>query len=725
MAIEDVTEIVPEVATITPFQKLVLSIGEIPTNYLDSMSYAEQVTWFCMFLQEKVLPVVNQHSEKILEIINYLNNLDLQEEVNTKLDEMVESGQLQEIIADYLNSKAVFGYDTVADMKSSTNLINGSYAKTLGYNAINDGGSALYKIRTITNEDVIDESTIISLNDNNLIAELIIDDVINSKQLGIIENVDVTNKLQKFFDLAKEHTDKEFDLMGGNYIISNTININPYLKIVLKGIVYITDNNETVDNIAFNIISDSTETTNDTQFTSYLFDNSNGSLSLNNGKTSISKIGISINSVSSSPVKRINANLSGIIVAGYDIGISLNTFNTYLMQLNSVEFLNNEIGLYVGKNGSVSNSGENISLYKCLFTRNNCCIYMNTSIKLNIEQSSFDFNSCVQYIPNNQLSTNLTYNNCWFEGLGQRTGSTNSSFNGFSGMIYAVDTTLWYIKNNVTITKSTICHLQGKHVNSMITGNSLLVTIKDNDLWFAENVMDKETIGNDAFNSLFLCNNVKNLIYKNNNFKLTSHPYSNKALSLTDALLENETTSTEYTTLANIGNDFFTGYLKYGAGQATGTNCRITTQDNKKCIELVPPYQGANSYLSIVSKSYYLIKDLSKLCMNGAIKGYKAGNHTFITFSIEFYDKDLNVIKTEEFGSNYRTDTNVDPAKWMFSYRQSKDCYLSDVPFNAVYFRPIFKCSALNGSFSETTIAGTTVTYNSPVYFTGFYTFME
>ena len=46
---------------------------------------------------------------------------------------MAESGELQEIMASYLNSKAVFGFNTVSDLKNATNLIDGSYAKTLGY----------------------------------------------------------------------------------------------------------------------------------------------------------------------------------------------------------------------------------------------------------------------------------------------------------------------------------------------------------------------------------------------------------------------------------------------------------------------------------------------------------------------------------------------------------------------------------------------------------------
>lgn len=231
MAIEDVTEIVPEVATITPFQKLVLSIGEIPTNYLDSMTYAEQVTWFCMFLQEKVLPVVNQHSEKILEIINYLNNLDLQDEVNNKLDEMTESGQLQEIIADYLNSKAIFGFDNVQSMKEATNLISGSYASTLGYYEINDGGKSTYKIRDITNEDIVDEMTIIPLANENLIAELVYNSTVNIKQLGAKGNGtnDDSDYLIKALSICNTVI---FD--KGTYLINKPININKD-NITLKG----------------------------------------------------------------------------------------------------------------------------------------------------------------------------------------------------------------------------------------------------------------------------------------------------------------------------------------------------------------------------------------------------------------------------------------------------------------------------------------------------------
>lgn len=150
---------------------------------------------------------------------NYFDNLDLQDEVDTKLDEMAESGELQEIIADYLNSKAIFGFDNVQSMKQATNLIDGSYAKTLGYYEINDGGSALYKIREITNDDVIDDAFIIELSDNSLIAELIYVNI-NIKQLGAKGDgiSDDTLYFQK--GLNKE---KEVYIPNSTYIIDNLI----------------------------------------------------------------------------------------------------------------------------------------------------------------------------------------------------------------------------------------------------------------------------------------------------------------------------------------------------------------------------------------------------------------------------------------------------------------------------------------------------------------------
>ena len=145
------------ITTLPPFKRLCMSIGELPTSYLETMTYYEMLVWFTEYMKNTVIPTINNNGEAVSElqslyiqlhdyVENYFDNLDVQEEINNKLDEMVEEGTLQEIITDYLNTKAIFCYDNVAEMTAATNLIDGSYAKTLGYYAKNDGGIGLYKI---------------------------------------------------------------------------------------------------------------------------------------------------------------------------------------------------------------------------------------------------------------------------------------------------------------------------------------------------------------------------------------------------------------------------------------------------------------------------------------------------------------------------------------------------------------------------------------------------
>ena len=179
----------------------------------------------------KVINQTNINSEQVEELStafnslksyvdNYFDNLDVQDEINTKLEAMAASGQLAEIISQYLNSTAIFGFDNVAAMTAAENLVNGSYARTLGYTTKNDGGGALYKIRTITNDDVVDGSFIIEMGDGSdqLIAEYVKSGDIYVEQLGALGLADSTSKLQDLIDYA---IDNDIVLKFGN----NTYNI--------------------------------------------------------------------------------------------------------------------------------------------------------------------------------------------------------------------------------------------------------------------------------------------------------------------------------------------------------------------------------------------------------------------------------------------------------------------------------------------------------------------
>lgn len=171
-----------------PFKHMCMTVGELPTSFVESMTYYEALCWLLKFLTTQVVPTVNNNSEVVEELQNfvehYFDNLDVQEEIDNKLDEMAEEGRLQEIIGEYLRLSSLLSFDTVNDMKNGQNFIEGSRAETLGYHELNDGGSAKYRIRSVRNDDVVDEMFIIRLTEN-LVAELIENPRVNVKQLGV------------------------------------------------------------------------------------------------------------------------------------------------------------------------------------------------------------------------------------------------------------------------------------------------------------------------------------------------------------------------------------------------------------------------------------------------------------------------------------------------------------------------------------------------------------
>lgn len=103
---------------------------------------------------------------------NYFDNLDVQEEIDNKLDEMLQNGELASLIAQFLSTESLLVFNTIADLVAATNLVNGVSVMTLGNTVYNDGETNLYKVRTLTSSDVIDGVNIIALtNYPTLIAE--------------------------------------------------------------------------------------------------------------------------------------------------------------------------------------------------------------------------------------------------------------------------------------------------------------------------------------------------------------------------------------------------------------------------------------------------------------------------------------------------------------------------------------------------------------------------
>lgn len=102
-----------EVENLPPFPHFCYTIGMIPTSYKNSLTYEEQLMWLCDFLENTVIPTVNNNGKAVTElqnlyiqlhtyVDNYFTNLDVQEEINNKLDAMAADGSLDNIFQPYL-----------------------------------------------------------------------------------------------------------------------------------------------------------------------------------------------------------------------------------------------------------------------------------------------------------------------------------------------------------------------------------------------------------------------------------------------------------------------------------------------------------------------------------------------------------------------------------------------------------------------------------------------
>lgn len=276
---EDKPSVMPPVP---PFVRFVASA--VPMVFDDSLSYYEALCALWKYVQG-MTDVINNNAtleEEYIEKFNelktfvdtYFDNLDVQEEINNKLDAMVEDGTLQEIIASYLNSRAVFGFDTVADMKASTNLIDGSYARTMGYRSKNDEGGGLYKIRSITNDDVVDEAFIIEMGDpeDNLIAELILNgDEVNVKQCGAYG--DGTHDDSSYVQLACNKV-KNILIPTGSYKLNTTVTLSRDTDIYAKNAVktWSGDNTEKTEFVTTSVYAFTCSWGNVNNFTNLSFD---------------------------------------------------------------------------------------------------------------------------------------------------------------------------------------------------------------------------------------------------------------------------------------------------------------------------------------------------------------------------------------------------------------------------------------------------------------------
>lgn len=194
----------------------------------------------------KVIQNNNLQNENINELIklyielknyidNYFDNLNVQNEIDNKLNKMVEDGTLANIINqeifeelnnkvdeldETINSRLLY-FDNI-ELAKSYDFEIGNIFKTFGFYEVGDLGSSNY---IITDDTTFNDTTKIELN-NGLCARLISENVMNVSQFGI-KGDNTTDDSDKIIEMIEYNKDNNVKLIfnEGIYIISKAIKL--------------------------------------------------------------------------------------------------------------------------------------------------------------------------------------------------------------------------------------------------------------------------------------------------------------------------------------------------------------------------------------------------------------------------------------------------------------------------------------------------------------------
>lgn len=422
---------------IPPLKKICMTIGQLPSSYIETMSYYEMLVWFIEYLRNTVIPTIDNNAEAVtelqnlyVELENYVNNyfdtVDFQEMINNKLEEMLEDGTLGQIIEQFLQLNAEWCFDTVADLKVAENLINGSICKTLGYYNVNDGGSANYYITdTLPEYDYYEEL------ENGLYAILCEQDNYNVKQFGAYGDGtnDDTTAIQTAINnlrtkIINKTNPRDLDTLiipTGTYKITDTINLSPLVKIRTNGCVRI---DSYATGSALHLLPQASDTEQWYHYNGNYITANDGIFITNMNNEKGDTVGLEIStssSVGDSFKGFMHGTIENITFKDFKTGMLIHGRNVYCDNFNGLKFLQTTNNVQWGDAGtSASNAGERITFRNCQFGSLETEIMLlmyNDIADMNFIDCSFDYGNCVLYDAGDKGYSNFNFTQCHFEGI--------------------------------------------------------------------------------------------------------------------------------------------------------------------------------------------------------------------------------------------------------------------------------------------------------------------
>ena len=215
-----------------PFKAWLAS--NIPAVYDNTMTYYEELCALIKYLQDIVVPALNNNAAAITTIStaveqlqkyvdDYFKNLNVQEEINNKLDQMAEDGTLGEIINAYLSVDETINFSTLF---ASTEYLPGSTYSMQGGCVMDDGNIVQFygtgQVRKISpNGTVLLE---------------------NSHEVGHCNGVTFCNKDNKIYVVSGQNDEtgrKVYVFNSTTLELENTIDVSESFPDYCYGIVYV------------------------------------------------------------------------------------------------------------------------------------------------------------------------------------------------------------------------------------------------------------------------------------------------------------------------------------------------------------------------------------------------------------------------------------------------------------------------------------------------------
>lgn len=90
---------------VKPLKKICMTIGQLPSSYLETMSYYEMLVWFVEFLRNQVIPALDNNAEAVRElqqlyvelkdyVDNYFKYDNIKDIINKIINQAIEDGTL-------------------------------------------------------------------------------------------------------------------------------------------------------------------------------------------------------------------------------------------------------------------------------------------------------------------------------------------------------------------------------------------------------------------------------------------------------------------------------------------------------------------------------------------------------------------------------------------------------------------------------------------------------